>query len=139
MNKEDSKSNLILTLLILVSLLSFTRTVIHILFDKNLLNLDDKLGFSFEPINNALFTIFAVLRISLITIILAKRDFKFDLLSFVLIYLFFTSSVRIYYEYLYYNKPDAKVELHYIDKFLDINTIITFLSSAYIIYYIFFS
>jgi hypothetical protein len=138
MNKEYSKSNEVITLLILVSLLSFTRTIIHILIDKDLIDLDNKLGFNFGHIKNDLSTAFSILRILLISIILAKRNFKIDLISFVLIYLFLLSCLRIYYEYLYLYKPNSKEE-YYIDKVLDITTIITFLSSGYIIYFIFFS
>jgi hypothetical protein len=134
MNNIDT--NLII-LLVILSILSFTRTIIYVLFDMNLVALDKQLGFNFEPALNNILLIFAILRLLLATIILYKRTYQFDLITISLIYLIFTSFLRFYYEYLYLYKPRSK-ELYYIDKYQDVNAILIFTASAYIMYYIFF-
>ena len=136
MNK-DSETNILLTLLILLSILSFTRTFVYILFDNHLVDIDRKLGFNFEIILEGVLTIFAILRLYIASIVLIKRPFDFDLLSGVLIYLIFTSFLRFYYEYLYFFKPDSD-EKHFIDKYQDVNAILIFISSAIIIKHVFF-
>lgn len=136
MNK-DSETNILLTLLILLSILSFTRTFVYILFDNHLVDIDRKIGFNFEIILEGVLTIFAILRLYIASIVLIKRPFDFDLLSYVLIYLIFTSFLRFYYEYLYFFKPDSD-EKHFIDKYQDVNAVLIFISSAIIIKHIFF-
>jgi len=103
----------------------------------NLVALDKQLGFNFEPALNNILLIFAILRLLISTIILYKRTYQFDLITVSLIYLIFTSFLRFYYEYLYLYKPKSK-EIYYIDKYQDVNAILIFTASAYIMYYIFF-
>lgn len=136
MNK-DSETNILLALLILLSILSFTRTFVYILFDNHLVDIDRKIGFNLEIILEGVLTIFAILRLYIASIVLIKRPFDFDLLSYVLIYLIFTSFLRFYYEYLYFFKPDSD-EKHFIDKYQDVNAVLIFISSAIILKHIFF-
>lgn len=136
MTKEQNL-NILLTLLILLSILSFTRTFVYILFDNHLVDIDKKLGFNFEIILEGILTIFAVIRLYIISIISIKMPFQSYLLSAVLIYLAFTSLLRFYYEYLYFFKPDSP-EKQFIDKYQDVNAVLIFISSAIILKQIFF-
>ena len=135
MNK-DSETNILLTLLIILTVLSFSRTLVYIMFDHHLFAIDQRLGFDSELIMQGILTIFAVLRLLIASLILYKKHVKVDLMSVVLIYLIFTSFLRFYYEYEYFTNPKSKV-VQFIDKYQDINAVAIFLSSAYIMYFIF--
>jgi hypothetical protein len=135
MNK-DSETNILLTLLIILTVLSFSRTLVYIIFDHNLFAIDQRLGFDSELIMQGILTIFAVLRLLIASLILYKKHVKVDLISVVLIYLIFTSFLRFYYEYEYFTNPKSKV-VQFIDRYQDINAVAIFLSSAYIMYFIF--
>jgi hypothetical protein len=134
---HEQETNILLSLLIILSLLSFTRTLVYIIFDHDLLSVDKFLGFNSELIMQGVLTIFAILRLLICSLILIKKPFKINLITIVLIYLIITSFLRFYYEYLYFYKPNSK-EKYYIDKYQDVNAILIFISSAYILYYIFF-
>jgi len=136
MNKEQ-EINILLSLLIILSIMSFLRTLVYIIFDHDLLHTDKFLGFNSEVIMQGVLTIFAILRLLICSLILIKKPFKIDLITIVLVYLIFTSFLRLYYEYLYFYKPNSK-ETYYIDKYHDVNAVLIFISSAYILYYIFF-
>lgn len=129
--------NILLTLLIILSILSFARTFIYILFDKQLVNADKYLGLNVDLIMEAVLSICSILRLYISSLVLIKRGLEYDMLTYVLLYLIFTCFVRFYYEYLYFFKPDSK-EKYYIDKFQDVNAVSIFIASAYILYFILF-
>jgi hypothetical protein len=137
MNK-DSETNILLTLLIILTVLSFSRTLVYIIFDHDLFSIDKKLGFDSELIMQGILTIFAALRLLISSLILYKKHVRLDMITVVLLYLIFTSFLRFYYEYEYFTNTKSKV-VYYIDKYQDINAVAIFLSSAYIMYYIFFN
>jgi hypothetical protein len=133
-NKSDI--NVLLTLLIILSVLTFSRTFIYLLFDKQFVNADKYLGLNLDIIMEGVLSIFAILRLYISVLVLIKREIKYDLLTTALGFLIFTSILRLYYEYLYFYKPESK-EKFYIDKFQDIDAVALFISSSYILYYIF--
>lgn len=125
--------NILLTLLIILSILSFARTFTYILFDNQLVNADKYLGLNIDLILEAVLSIFSILRLYISSLVLIKRGLEYDMLTYVLLYLIFTCFVRFYYEYLYFFKPESK-EKYYIDKYQDVNAVSIFLASAYILY-----
>lgn len=127
--------NILLTLLIILSILSFVRTFTYILFDKQLVNADTYFGLNIDLIMEAVLSIFSILRLYISSLVLIKRGLEYDMLTYVLLYLIFTCFVRFYYEYLYFFKPESK-EKYYIDKYQDVNAVSIFLASAYILYFI---
>ena len=134
-NKSDI--NILLTLLIILSILAFTRTFTYLLFDKQFVNADKYLGLKLDIIMEGVLSIFAILRLYISGLVLIKRGVYYDALTAALGYLIFTSILRLYYEYLYFYKPESK-EKYYIDKYQDVNALALFISSGYILYYIFF-
>ena len=135
MSKEPD-INILLTLLIILSVLAFTRTFIYLLFDKQFVNADKYLGLNLDIILEGVLSIFAILRLYISGLVLIKRGVYYDALTAALGYLIFTSILRLYYEYLYFYKPESK-EKYYIDKYQDVNALALFISSGYILYYIF--
>ena len=133
-NKSDI--NILLSLLIILSILTFTRTFTYLLFDKQFVNADKYLGLNLDIILEGVLSIFAILRLYISGLVLVKRGVYYDALTAALGYLIFTSVLRLYYEYLYFYKPDSK-EKYYIDKFQDVDAFALFLSSSYILYYLF--
>ena len=129
--------NILLTLLIILSVVAFTRTFLYILFDKEFLNSGKHLGLNIDLIMEGVLTIFAVLRVYISSLVLLKKGLDYDMITYVLLYLIFTSFVRFYYEYLYFYNPESK-QKYYVDKFQDVNAVAIFIASGYILYYIFF-
>jgi hypothetical protein len=129
--------NILLTLLIILSVVAFTRTFLYILFDKEFLNSGKHLGLNIDLIMEGVLTIFAVLRLYISSLVLFKKGLDYDMITYVLLYLIFTSFVRFYYEYLYFYNPESK-QKYYVDKFQDVNAVAIFIASGYILYYIFF-
>ena len=129
--------NILLTLLIILSVVAFTRTFLYLLFDKEFLNSGKHLGLNIDLIMEGVLTIFAVLRVYISGLVLFKKGLDYDMITYVLLYLIFTSFVRFYYEYLYFYNPESK-QKYYVDKFQDVNAVTIFIASGYILYYIFF-
>ena len=129
--------NIILTLLIILSVVAFTRTFLYLLFDKEFLNSGKHLGLNIDLIMEGVLTIFAFLRLYISSLVLFKKGLDYDMITYVLLYLIFTSFVRFYYEYLYFYNPESK-QKYYVDKFQDVNAVAIFIASGYILYYIFF-
>ena len=128
-------SNNTIVLLIILTIILFTKSTIHILFDNDLLNInnstqtDEIVGYSLALI--------AAMRFFIITLILMTRNVKKDFLTYILYYLLLTSILRIWYEYLaIYNKQYVLYKLF--DKYQDVDSILIFLFTTYIIKYIFF-
>jgi hypothetical protein len=131
------ESNLILTILAILSIFSFTRTLVYVAFNDKLLNLDESANFNFDPIFDKTLLIFAIVRITLSLIVLYNRRFYNDLLSFVLIFFVFSSLQRFYYQYLITHDPKSKVK-QYLDIYQNYNSILVFLGSLYIMKYVLF-
>jgi hypothetical protein len=129
--------NILLTLLIILSVVAFTRTFLYLLFDKEFLNSGKHLGLNIDLIMEGVLTIFAVLRVYISSLVLLKKGLDYDMITYVLLYLIFTSFVRFYYEYLYFYNPESK-QKYYVDKYQDVNAVTIFIASGYILYYIFF-
>ena len=129
--------NILLTLLIILSVVAFTRTFLYILFDKEFLNSGKHLGVNVDLIMEGVLTISAVLRLYISSLVLFKKGLDYDMITYVLLYLIFTAFVRFYYEYLYFYNPESK-QKYYVDKFQDVNAVAIFIASGYILYYIFF-
>jgi len=137
MASKDEKT-LLLQLLIIQSVLIFIRSTIYIIFDRNLLDLDRKiLGKSNKPLIEWVLTVFAVIRLIIVSIIFMKRGFPNDILSYGLAYLLFSSFLRFYYQYLTLKHPTSK-QIKFIDTKQDVNAVILFFVSVYIIKYVFF-
>jgi hypothetical protein len=130
--------NQTLVLLILLSITVFIRTLVYITFDSDMLDLDSYLNIETESTIDVILTFFAIIRLLLSTIILYKRSVGFDILSFGLIYLILSSFLRFYYQYLIYKNDHSKTRL-YIDRYQDINALVLFLISLYIIKLVFFT
>ena len=129
---------LLLQLLIIQSILIFIRTTIYILFDRNLLDLDRKIfGKSNKQLVEWILTVFAIIRLIIVSILFMKRGFTNDILSYCLAYLMFSSFLRFYYQYLTINHPTSK-QIEFIDKKQDITSGLLFFVSLYIIKYVFF-
>jgi hypothetical protein len=130
--------NQTLVLLILLSIIVFTRTLVYITFDADLLDLDKYLNIESESTVDVVLTIFAIIRLLLSAIILYKTSVRVDILSFALIYLIFSSFLRFYYQYLICKNDHSKTR-RYIDRYQDINAVILFMISLYIIKHVFFT
>ena len=136
--QKESDLNILLTLLIILSVVSFARTLIYLAFDNDLFDLGEKIaGFDTEPILQGVALIFAAIRLLVIGLVLNKRGIQADMLTYVLIYLIFTILLRIYYVYLFFKDPKNK-HVFVIDKYQDLNAILVFFSTAYILKFIFF-
>jgi hypothetical protein len=138
MDLPKGDKTLLLVLLIIQSILIFFRTLTYIIFDRHLLNLDEiYIGKNTERYIEWVLTMFAMVRLLIASIVLTKRGFKNDILSYAVCYLLFSSFLRFYYQYLleFDDKSNAKI---YIDRFQDTNAIILLFISAYIIKFIFF-
>lgn len=137
--ESNRDANLLLTLLILLSVIVFVRTVFFVLFDKRLFALDKNLGFNIQPIiQKFILPMFALLRVIIIFLFFSIKPVQADVISFVLIYILIMSFIRFYFVYLCIYYPESK-QIEPIDRFQDINTSVQFITSAYIVYYIFFN
>ncbi len=131
--QKESDLNILLTLLIILSVVSFARTLIYLAFDNDLFDLGEKIaGFDTEPILQGVGLIFAAIRLLIIGLVLNKRGIHLDMLTYVLLYLIFTILLRIYYVYLFFKDPKNK-HVFVIDKYQDLNAILVFFSTAYIL------
>jgi|LakMenE18May11ns_1017448.scaffolds.fasta_scaffold8666309_1 hypothetical protein len=130
-------SNNTIVLLIILTIILFTKSTIHILFDNDILNIDKSNYNQFDEIVSYVLSLIAAMRFFIITLILMTRSVKKDFLTYILYYLLVTAILRIWYEYLaIFNKQSALYKLF--DKYQDIDSILIFLSTGYIIKYIFF-
>lgn len=137
MNKE-TEMIILLVLLTILSIINLVKSLVYIFFDKNLADIGDKFfGFNTDPIIEGVLAVFSILRLLLVTLIIGKRGFKNDILTYVLVYFILNGLLKIYYVHVYFNYPDSK-EKYYIDKYEDFNAIMLFLTSLYVVSYIFF-
>lgn len=136
MNKS-SEITVLLTLLIFLTLLQFIRTSVYIIFDHDLLDIDEKMGFHNENIMEIIYLIFCVILVFIVSIVLFKRSFHNDLLTYGLTYLFLSGLVRFYYDYLYFTDPKNN-HIKIIDSYQDVDAVLLFLSSVTVIRFVFF-
>lgn len=137
MSYNDDK-NTILLLLIVLSVLIFIRTTTYILFDANLFNIDETVFKDSNKETIELFqSIFSTIRIIIISVIFTKRGIRNDILTYLLGYLAFSAIINIYYQYLVTFNPTSPL-IKVIDKKQDINSVILFIGSFYILKNIFF-
>lgn len=138
MNKE-TEMNVLLVLLVILSIISLVRSLVKILFDQNLADIGDKFfGFNTEPVVEGVLAVFSMLRLLLVGLILGRRGFKNDILTYILLYFVFNILLKLYYVHVYFNYPDSK-EKYIIDTYEDFNSIVLFLTSLYVVSYIFFN
>ena len=123
--------NINLGILILICLTIFSRTLLYITTDNHLLNLDMHLGLENDELLHTVFDGFAYVRAGLATIVLARRGIHRDILTYGLVYLILLSVIRMYYSHLKRMNPHSP-SIHYIDRFQDVNAVISFLMAGYI-------
>jgi hypothetical protein len=133
--KQDS--NILLTILAILSILTFTRTLVYVIFGEEAINMTKQSGINVEEILARTLTIFSMLRIILAGVVLGLRGLHNDILTGVLVFLMFTSIQRVYYEYMRSSAPKSKVT-QYLDKYQPVNSVLLFVSSLYIMKYVLF-
>ena len=134
MNKE---SNILLIFLIILSLTTFTRTLVYYIFHTGLINFGSKSKLEIDKVIDKVLVIFTTIRIILVTIILSMRGVQNDILTYVLAFLFLSSTQRYIYEYTKFNYPSSNL-YKALENFQDLNTNLVLLSSLYIMKYVFF-
>jgi len=134
MNKE---SNILLIILIILSLTTFTRTLVYYIFHTGLINFGSKSKQEIDKVIDKVLVIFTTIRIILVTIILSMRGVQNDILTYVLAFLFLSSTQRYIYEYTKFNYPSSNL-YKALENFQDLNTNLVLLSSLYIMKYVFF-
>jgi uncharacterized membrane protein YhaH (DUF805 family) len=133
--KQDS--NILLTILAILIIFTFTRTLVYAIFGEEAVNMSKQSGINVEEILDRTLTIFAMLRIILAGIVLGLRGLHNDILTGVLVFLMFTSIQRFYYEYMRSSAPQSKVTQD-LDKYQPVNSVLIFVSSVYIMKYVLF-
>ena len=134
MNKE---SNILLIFLIILSLTTFTRTLVYYIFHTGLINFGSKSKEEIDKVIDKVLVIFTTIRIILVTIILSMRGVQNDILTYVLAFLFLSSTQRYIYEYTKFNYPSSNL-YKALENFQDLNTNLVLLSSLYMMKYVFF-
>jgi hypothetical protein len=140
MKNFNDVSFTILLLFIIMTILLFFRTILYILFDENFLNLDSKY---FKKSNKEdidyIITFFAVIRVFLCFAIIYLLNFKLqnNILSYSLLYLILSGFIRFYYQYMISYYPNSKI-IKPIDRFQDVNAVLLFFVSLYVITKIFY-
>jgi hypothetical protein len=133
--KQDS--NILLTILAILSISTFTRTLVYEIFGETEFNISKQSGVNIEEILDRTLSIFAMLRIILAIIALGIRGVRMDILTGVLVFLIFSSVQRAYYEYMLGYYPKARIT-QYLGNYQRVNTILIFVSSLYIMKYVLF-
>jgi hypothetical protein len=134
MNKD---SNILLIILIILSLTTFTRTLVYYIFHTHLIKFGTKSQEEIDKVIDKVLVIFTIVRSILVLIILYMRGFQKDILTGVLIFLFLSTMQRFIYQYSKKNYPNSNL-YKALEKFQDLNTNLVLLSSLYIMKYVFF-
>jgi hypothetical protein len=134
MNKD---SNILLIILIILSLTTFTRTLVYYIFHTGLIKFGTKSQEEIDKVIDKVLLIFTTVRSILVLIILYMRGFQKDILTGVLIFLFLSTMQRYIYQYSKKNYPNSNL-YKALEKFQDLNTNLVLLSSLYIMKYVFF-
>ena len=133
--KQDT--NTLLTILAILSILSFTRTLVYTIFSVEAINITKQSGIDVEEILDKTLTIFSMLRIILASVVLGVRGLHKDILTGVLVFLVISSVQRFYYEHLISSAPQSKAT-QYLHKYQHVNSVLLFASSLYIMKYVLF-
>jgi hypothetical protein len=133
--KQDS--NTLLTVLAILSIITFTRSLVYAIFTTEEIDMSKQSGINVEAILEKTLTIFSMLRIILASIILSVRGLHKDILTGVLVFLVFSSLQRFYYEHLISSAPQSMMA-QYLDKYQPVNSVLLFVSSLYIMKYVLF-
>ena len=130
------ESNILLTILIILSLTTFTRTLVYYIFHTGLINFGAKSQQEIDKVVDQILLIFTTVRIILVSLIFYMRGFPSDILTYVLVFLFLSSIQRFIYHYSKKN-PNSSV-YKALDAFQGLNTNLVLLSSLYIMKYVLF-
>ena len=133
--KQDS--NTLLTMLAILSILTFTRSLVYAFFSSYSLNLAENAGVNIKPFVDKTLTVFSSIRFVLASIILGVRGLHKDILTGVLVFLVLSSVQRAYYQYLVDSKSKSATT-QYLEKYQPLNTILVLASSVYIMTYVLF-
>lgn len=133
--KQDS--NILLTALAILSILTFTRSLVYAIFSIEEVQMSKQSGINVEEILDKTLTIFGMLRIILASVVIGVRGLHKDILTGVLVFLVFSSLQRLYYEHMLSSAPQSKIT-QYLDKYQPVNSVFLFLSSVYIMKYVLF-
>ena len=133
--KQDS--NTLLTILAILSILTFTRSLVYLIFSADSFNLGEKAGTNIKPFVDKTLTVFSSVRFVLAAVILGVRGLHKDILTGVLVFLLFSSSQRAYYQYLIDSKSQSAT-FKYLETYQPLNTILVLASSVYIMTYVLF-
>lgn len=133
--KQDS--NILLTILAILSIITFTRSLVYAIFTREEIDMSKQSGINVEAILEKTLTIFSMLRIILASIILSVRGLHKDILTVVLVFLVLSSVQRFYYEHLISSAPQSMMA-QYLDKYQPVNSVLLFVSSLYIMKYVLF-
>ena len=133
--KQDS--NILLTILAILSILTFTRTLVYVIFGEEAISMSKQSGINVDEILDRTLSIFSMLRIILAGVVLGLRGLHNDILTGVLVFLMFTSIQRAYYEYMRSSAPQSKITQD-LDKYQPVNSVLLFVSSLYIMKYVLF-
>lgn len=136
MAKNQNSSFLVLILLIILSIFIFFRNGVYLIFDKNFLNLEEYLYEEHKRVVDYFLSIFAAINFFLAGVIILKKNNKTDFLTYTLIYILVSSILRFYYHYLIITGKDKDIHSN-LNRFQDINAVILFLISGYILANIF--
>ena len=131
--KQDS--NILLTILAILSIITFTRSLVYAIFTREEIDMSKQSGINVEAILEKTLTIFSMLRIILASIILSVRGLHKDILTVVLVFLVLSSVQRFYYEHLISSAPQSMMA-QYLDKYQPVNSVLLFVSSLYIMKYV---
>jgi len=133
--KQDS--NILLTTLAILSILTFTRSLVYAIFTVEEIQMSKQSGINIHEILDKTLTIFSMLRIILASVVLGVRGLHKDILTGVLVFLVFSSLQRFYYEHMLTSAPQSKVT-QYLDRYQPVNSVLLFVSSLYIMKYVLF-
>lgn len=133
--KQDS--NILLTILAILSILTFTRSLVYVIFSIEEVQMSKQSGINIHEILDKILTIFGMLRIILASVVIGVRGLHKDILTGVLVFLVFSSLQRFYYEHMLSSAPQSKIT-QYLDKYQPVNSVFLFVSSVYIMKYVLF-
>ena len=133
--KQDS--NILLTTLAILSILTFTRSLVYAIFSIEEVQMSKQSGINVEAILDKTLTIFSILRLILASVVLGVRGLHKDILTGVLVFLVFSSLQRFYYEHMLTSAPQSKIT-QYLDRYQPVNSVFLFVSSLYIMKYVLF-
>ncbi len=133
--KQDS--NTLLTILAILSIITFTRSLVYVIFSADSFNLGEKAGGNIAPFVDKTLTTFAAVRFVLAAVILGVRGVHKDILTGVLVFLLLSSVQRAYYQYLIDSKSKSAA-LKYLETYQPLSSILVLASSVYIMAYVLF-